>query len=396
MVDVLKKHFQFDRFLPLQQEAISDVLQKKDVLVLLPTGGGKSLCYQLPALMFPGITIVVSPLISLMKDQVAGLSENGIPAAYLNSSQGVGETREIKKKVLYGEIKLLYVAPERLLHEGFSEFLERLNVSLIAIDEAHCISEWGHDFRPEYRKLNMLRTMFPKAPMVALTATATRKVKEDIICQLGFKNPGVYVGSFNRKNLSYYVYPKQEAYPQIVNYIEDHPKQSGIIYCHSRAAVDRMADHLLADGIEALPYHAGMSQKERTNNQERFMNGESQIIVATIAFGMGIDKSDIRFVIHYDLPKNIEGYYQETGRAGRDGLPADCVLFFSYADKIKHEFFITKKRHTHQRIIAQTQLDTMVTFCTANVCRRKMLLQYFGEKLEYIPCDGCDVCDRSL
>jgi len=392
MVDVLKKHFQFDNFLPLQEEIISDIIAKKDVLVLLPTGGGKSLCYQLPALMFPGLTIVVSPLISLMKDQVMSLSEGGIPAAYLNSSQGVKETREVKKRVLYGEIKLLYVAPERLLHEGFSEFLERLNISLIAIDEAHCISEWGHDFRPEYRKLNLLRQMFPRAPIVALTATATQKVKDDIVRQLNFKNHSVYVGSFNRKNLSYKIRPKQEAYSQIVNYIEDHPTAPGIIYCHSRAAVDRMAEHLLSDGIEALPYHAGMSQKERNQNQERFMRGDAKIIIATIAFGMGIDKSDIRFVIHYNLPKNIEGYYQETGRAGRDGKPADCILFFSYADKIKHEFFITKKKNIHQQTIAQMQLDTMVTFCTANICRRKMLLQYFGERLTELPCSGCDVC----
>jgi len=391
MLDVLKKYFQFNKFLPFQEEIISDILSKKDVLVLLPTGGGKSLCYQLPALMLPGITIVVSPLISLMKDQVVGLKNSGIPVAYLNSSQGVKEAREVKEKVLYGEIKLLYVAPERLMHERFSEFLSMLNVSLIAIDEAHCISEWGHDFRPEYRKLKMLREFFPRAPVVALTATATQKVRDDIVNQLNFKNYNTYCGSFDRKNLSYEIRPKQEAYAQIINYIEDHGGYSGIIYCHSRAAVDRMAEHLLADGIKALPYHAGMLQKERTHNQECFMNDEAQVIVATIAFGMGIDKPDIRFVIHYDLPKNIEGYYQETGRAGRDGLSADCILFFSYADKIKHEFFISKKEG-QRAVIAQQQLDTMITFCTANVCRRKMLLQYFGERLQELPCSGCDVC----
>ncbi|MFA6407747.1 MAG: RecQ family ATP-dependent DNA helicase [Candidatus Paceibacterota bacterium] len=392
MKNALLKHFGFDDFLPLQEDIIENIMRGIDTLALLPTGGGKSLCYQLPALELPGITLVVSPLIALMKDQVSGLKESSIPAVYLNSSLGVKEEREIKARLEAGGVKLLYVAPERLLKEGFMEFLGRLSISLLAVDEAHCISEWGHDFRPEYRNLSLIRNFFPKVPIIALTATATRRVREDIVRQLSFKEYGAYCGSFDRENLHYSIRPKMDAYYEIVNYIENHPNQSGIIYCHSRASVDRIAEDLQADSINALPYHAGLSTKTRTKNQEEFKNGTACVIVATIAFGMGIDKSDVRFVIHHDLPKNIEGYYQETGRAGRDGKPAECILFFSYGDKRKHEYFISKRTDPVQIRIAEEQLETMVTYCTAQRCRRMMLLQYFGEKYSRTNCGHCDIC----
>jgi len=389
----LKEHFGFDDFLPSQEEIIADVLQRKDVLAILPTGAGKSLCYQLPAMEFSGTTLVVSPLIALMKDQVSGLTENGIPAAFLNSSLGVREAREIRERVLDGKVKVLYVAPERLMKDEFLDFIVSVGVSLIAVDEAHCISEWGHDFRPEYRKLNLLRERFPGVPMIALTATATRKVRDDIVKQLGFAE-GKYethIGSFDRKNLRYFVRGKQNAYYHILGYIEDHPSASGIIYCHSRKSVERMAEDLLADGVEAVPYHAGLPQKERTENQERFQRSDARVIVATIAFGMGIDKPDVRFVIHYDMPKNLEGYYQETGRAGRDGKPSDCILFFSYSDRMKHEYFISQKSSL-QASVAQYQLDKMVDFCTGAECRRRTLLGYFGERYPEENCGACDVC----
>jgi ATP-dependent DNA helicase RecQ len=392
MHEALKKHFGFEKFLPLQEEIIMNVLKRRDTLALLPTGGGKSLCYQLPALIFSGITIVVSPLISLMKDQVAGLEEGAIPAAFLNSSLGVREERETRARILAGRVKLLYVAPERIMKPDFMEFIESLSVALIAVDEAHCISEWGHDFRPEYRRLAKLRDVFPGTPFIALTATATPKVREDIIRQLKFEKSAVYCGSFDRANLIYQIRPKHETYSQILAYAEDHPGQSGIIYCHSRAAVDRMADDLTADGVAALPYHAGLDAKTRTANQDAFMRGKTHVIAATIAFGMGIDKPDVRFVIHHDLPKNIEGYYQETGRAGRDGLPAECILFFSYSDKMKHEFFIGKMTDPDRADIARRQLDTMVTFCTSPRCRRRMLLRYFGEDYPKENCGMCDSC----
>lgn len=393
MRETLKKHFGFDAFRPLQQGIIENVLAGKDTLALLPTGGGKSLCYQLPAMMLPGLTLVVSPLISLMKDQVSGLARSNIPAAYLNSSLGIREERRVMEELVGGTIKILYVAPERLMKEGFIGFLKGLSVSLIAVDEAHCISEWGHDFRPEYRNISLVRREFPGVPVIALTATATTKVKGDIVRQLAFNDYGAFCGSFDRPNLHYAIRPKQDAYAEILRYIEDRPGMAGIVYCHSRASVDRMAEDLTADGIQALPYHAGLSPKERAKNQELFMKGEVQIITATIAFGMGIDKPDIRFVIHHDLPKNLEGYYQETGRAGRDGKPAECVLFFSFHDKEKHEFFISKMTDAARIRAAEQQLEVMVTYCTARFCRRKMLLKYFGENYEKKNCEKCDMCD---
>lgn len=391
MKDALKKHFGFSHFLPHQEDIISSVLAHRDVLALLPTGAGKSLCYQLPAMMLPGITLVVSPLISLMQDQVAGLAQNEIPAVYLNSTLGVRAERAVREQLAGGNVKILYVAPERLMKPEFLELAHGLSISLIAVDEAHCISEWGHDFRPEYRKLHTLRNLFPGIPVIALTATATLKVRRDIATQLKFSDFDSFVGGFDRPNLRYFIRPKQEAYSQILNYIEDHPGQSGIIYCHSRASAERLAEQLLSDGVEASAYHAGLPVKDRAGRQERFMNGTTQVITATIAFGMGIDKSDVRFVIHYDLPKNIEGYYQETGRAGRDGKLSDCILFFSYHDREKHEFFIQKSSPARAKI-AQEQLDAMVTFCTAHRCRRKMILQYFGEEYSKESCESCDYC----
>lgn len=392
MREILKKHFGFDKFLPFQEAIIGDVMDGKDVLAILPTGGGKSLCYQLPAVMLPGVTIVISPLISLMKDQVWGLTDNGIPAAYLNSSQGVKEEREVKERLKSGRIKLLYVAPERILKSGFLNFISELQVSLIAIDEAHCISEWGHDFRPSYRGLSELREAFPNATVLALTATATEKVIKDIESQLGFNGHGFYRGSFDRKNLTYLIYPKINAYSEILKYLLNHHNESGIIYCLSRAAVDQMAYSLNMDGVKALPYHAGLTTKERTENQEKFMTGGARVIVATIAFGMGIDKPDIRFVMHHDLPKNIEGYYQETGRAGRDGKNSKCILFFSYADKIKHEYFIGLRTDPDQAKIAREQLNAMISVCARNTCRRKMILKYFGENYGEGNCKNCDIC----
>ncbi len=391
MHDALKKHFGFTHFLPHQEDIISRVLARRDVLALLPTGAGKSLCYQLPAMMLPGITLVVSPLISLMQDQVVALTSNDIPAAFLNSTLGVRAERAVREQVTNGEVKLLYVAPERLMKPDFLGFAQKLSISLIAIDEAHCISEWGHDFRPEYRKLSAIRSFFPAVPVIALTATATLKVRRDIATQLKFTDFDAFIGGFDRPNLRYFIRPKQESYGQILNYIEDHPGQSGIVYCHSRAAAENIAEQLLSDGIEAMAYHAGLPAKDRAARQERFMKGNIQVITATIAFGMGIDKPDVRFVIHYDLPKNIEGYYQETGRAGRDGKPSDCILFFSYRDREKHEYFIQKSSPS-RAAIAQAQLDAMVTFCTARRCRRRMLLQYFGEEYKFDSCGSCDHC----
>ena len=390
--EALKQHFGFSEFRPLQEEIIAEVLRGRDVLALLPTGAGKSLCYQLPAVMRPGVTLVISPLIALMKDQVGGLIGRDISAAYLNSTQGIKETREIQNRLALGEIKILYVAPERLKKEGFKEFVTGLPVNLIAIDEAHCISDWGHDFRPEYRKLGILRELFPKVPFIALTATATQKVRQDIEFQLQFKDHAVFVGSFNRPNLTYLIRPKNRAYEQTLAYLEDHPKYTGIVYCHSRAAAEKFAEHLSADGVPAVAYHAGLTVKERHKAQELFMSGEVRVATATIAFGMGIDKPDIRFVVHYDLPRNLESYYQETGRAGRDSLPADCILYFSYGDIRKHEFFIDKTTNPHRAAVARRQLETLVTFCTAPHCRRRMMLKYFGEDYPLKNCASCDIC----
>jgi ATP-dependent DNA helicase RecQ len=387
----LKKYFGYDAFRPLQQEIIDDALSNRDVFALLPTGGGKSLCFQLPALLRNGLTIVVSPLIALMKDQVDALRTSGIAATFLNSTLAGSESRERLRGLDRNQFRLLYVAPERLMMENFLERALNWNIGQIAIDEAHCISEWGHDFRPEYRELKQLRTHFPDVPIMALTATATERVRDDIIKQLKLDAPRCYVASFNRPNLTYRVVAKSSTYQQVLDFIRVRPNESGIVYCASRKSADALAEKLTKDGIKALPYHAGMESRERTRNQEAFLRDDARVITATIAFGMGINKPNVRFVIHHDLPKNIEGYYQETGRAGRDGLPSECVLLFSVGDVVKQRRFIEEKSESEQRI-AHQQLRTMVAYAETRHCRRATLLRYFGEEFSQSSCNGCDNC----
>ena len=392
MLNILKTHFGFDQFRPLQEEIIGCVMAPRDAFVLMPTGAGKSLCFQLPALKLPGVTLVISPLIALMKDQVDALKADGIPAAFINSSLSRAEIDRIQAKALRGEIKILYAAPERLTTAEFQRFLQKIAVSLIAIDESHCISEWGHDFRPDYRNLKMLRTKFPQVPVMALTATATRKVREDIICQLSLEKAKIFTSSFNRPNLSYAVLPKKNSYGYLINLLREHRDEAAIIYCFSRKDTERLAADLRQEGFKALPYHAGLESEVRRTNQERFIRDEAQIIVATIAFGMGIDKPDVRLVIHYHLPKSIEGYYQETGRAGRDGLPSRCLLFYSPADAMKQQYFIRQIEDGAERKNAYGKLDQMVEYCELATCRRAHLLAYFGEDYHRESCGGCDIC----
>ncbi|RZN39760.1 MAG: DNA helicase RecQ [Methanosarcinales archaeon] len=388
----LQKYFGYTTFLPLQEEVIRDLLLKKDAFVLMPTGGGKSLCYQLPSLLLDGVTIVVSPLIALMKDQVDALKANGIAAAHINSSLSYDKIRNVKLDLADNMISVLYVAPERLMIPDFLSALKRLNVSLIAIDEAHCISEWGHDFRPGYRQLEVLKEHFPQVPLVALTATATSRVQEDIITQLKLSNPKTYKASFNRKNLFYQVKPKDNAYHQLLQYLEGRKNDSGIIYCYSRKSADDLANKLQKEGYRTLPYHAGLKSTVRTETQDKFIKDDVEIIVATVAFGMGIDKSNVRFVIHYDLPKNLETYYQETGRAGRDGEDSDCIIFFSRSDIRKISYFIEQKDDEKEKQIAYKKLRDMVDFCESGSCRRKILLEYFGETYNETNCGNCDTC----
>jgi ATP-dependent DNA helicase RecQ len=392
MLTLLKKHFGYDSFRPLQKEIIDTVLSGRDTLVLMPTGGGKSLCFQLPALTFDGITLVVSPLIALMKDQVDALRANGIEAGFINSSLSAADQVDVMKRATSGELKILYLAPERIGSYGFTDFLETLDVSLLAIDEAHCISEWGHDFRPDYRNLSFLRQKISSAPVIALTATATPLVREDILSQLGMKKDAVFVSSFNRENLHYSVRPKYNATGQLIDLLKDHKEESAIVYCFSRKNTEEVAQSLCRAGLPAAPYHAGLDKKLRIQTQERFIRDETPIIVATIAFGMGIDKPDVRMVVHMDLPKTIEGYYQETGRAGRDGLPSECVLFYSYADRRKQEYFINQIEEVNDRRQALQKLDDVVDYCQLEICRRFFLLTYFGEKDAATSCRACDNC----
>ncbi len=380
LLPLLKQYFGFTSFRPLQEEIIRDALAGKDVFALLPTGGGKSLCFQLPAMAQPGLTVVVSPLIALMKDQVDGMQAGGIPATFLNSSLAQGESRARLRGLHNGEFRLLYLAPERLMLSGVLSDLQRWNVRLLAVDEAHCISEWGHDFRPEYRQLAELRKLFPKTPMMALTATATERVRADIIKLLELREPRCYVASFNRPNLTYRVLAKNKPYDQVLEFVRARPKESGIVYCQSRKSAESVALRLNGDGVKARPYHAGLTPKERSEHQELFLRDDVRVICATIAFGMGINKPNVRFVIHYDLPKNIEGYYQETGRAGRDGLPGDCVLLFSAGDVVKQTRFIDEKPDARERQIAREQLQKMVHYAECAGCRRRELLAYFGEE----------------
>ena len=393
LLPLLKQYFGFTSFRPLQEEIIRDSLAGKDVFALLPTGGGKSLCFQLPALARDGLTVVVSPLIALMKDQVDALQASGIAATFLNSSLTQDESRKRLRGLHNGEFKLLYVAPERLMLSGFLSDLQKWNVQLIAIDEAHCISEWGHDFRPEYRQISELRKLFPGVPFMALTATATGRVREDIVSHLKLREPKCYVASFNRPNLTYRVLAKNKPFDQLFEFLRARPKESGIVYCLSRKGAESVAERLNESGIKAKPYHAGLTPKERSTHQELFLRDNIRVVCATIAFGMGINKPNVRFVIHYDLPKNIEGYYQETGRAGRDGLPGECVLLFSAGDAVKQTMFIDEKPNPKEQQIAREQLQQMVHYAESANCRRTELLAYFGEEFS---ADGCGACDNCL
>ena len=392
LLSLLKEHFGFAAFRPLQEEIIRDALAGRDVVALLPTGGGKSLCYQLPALARAGLTVVVSPLIALMKDQVDALQANGIAATFLNSSLNALEYQARLRGLHHGDYRLLYMAPERLMQPDSLNNLQRWQVNFLAIDEAHCISEWGHDFRPEYRRLVELRERFPALPIMALTATATERVRDDIRTLLRLKDGAYYVASFNRPNLTYRVLAKVNPFEQILAFLQTQSGESGIIYCQSRKTTEQLADRLKTHGIMARPYHAGLTPEERTRHQELFLRDEVQVICATIAFGMGINKSNVRFVIHYDLPKNLESYYQETGRAGRDGLPSECVLLFSAGDTVKQQRFINEKPDIQEQQIAHAQLRQMVQYAECATCRRVELLQYFGEKSDQENCGGCDNC----
>jgi ATP-dependent DNA helicase RecQ len=388
----LKSVFGYDAFRPLQREIIETTLGGRDTFALLPTGGGKSLCFQLPALMGEGLTLVVSPLIALMKDQVSQLEAAGVEATFLNSSLGVKETKARLADLHQGRYRLLYAAPERLMLDHWKENLLAWNVTRIAIDEAHCISEWGHDFRPEYRRIASLRGLLPDIPVMALTATATERVRKDIIHHLQLRDPAVFVASFNRPNLSYRVIAKDQPIRQIVEFVRKRPMDGGIVYCATRATADRVAESLSERGFPAVPYHAGLTNTERAQNQELFIRDETRIVCATIAFGMGINKPNVRWVIHHDLPKNIEGYYQETGRGGRDGLPADCLLLFSAGDAAKQTHFIDEITNDHEQRVAREQLRLMLHYAECSGCRRRELLEYFAESYTEPNCNSCDNC----
>jgi ATP-dependent DNA helicase RecQ len=393
---VLRRYFGYDEFRPLQQQIIADTLSGRDVVALMPTGGGKSLCYQLPALVRPGLTVVVSPLIALMKDQVDFLRSRNIAAAVINSTLAPHKVQEVVNGLDRGEYRLLYVAPERLMAPGFLPRLAKWNVAMFAIDETHCISDWGHDFRPEYRQMADLRLRFPSIPIMALTATATDRVRADIITQLGLHDPGVYVASFNRPNLRYAIEHKRAPYNRLLEFIRQRKGQSGIVYCFSRKQTESLAQKLTDDGIRALPYHAGLEQPVRARNQDAFIRDEVRVVCATIAFGMGIDKANIRYVVHYDLPKNIESFYQETGRAGRDGGPADCLLLFGKSDLFRHERFIEEKPTAREQTIARDQLQALVDFAESPTCRRRALLAYFSEEYPDSNCNSCDNCTGTI
>lgn len=393
MRDLLRRYFGYDDFLPLQEEIVTSVLNGEDALVLMPTGGGKSLCYQLPALQLDGLTLVVSPLIALMKDQVDALKSKGIAAAYINSSLSDSEIERVQEQALQREIKILYAAPERLAQWRFKQFLAQLQISFVAVDEAHCISMWGHDFRPDYRKLGDLRRAMPGVPFLALTATATERVRRDIVDQLHLNQPQQFVDSFNRANLSYSVLPKErDAFDTLISTLQKTEGQSTIIYCTTRKQTEKLAARLRYNGFDALPYHAGLDNEKRLQTQELFIRGQVPLIVATIAFGMGIDKPDIRLLVHYHLPQSLEAYYQETGRAGRDGLPSECVLFYSYSDVAQLESFNRDSDNEVERHHAQEKLTQVIEFCILESCKRKRILGYFGEAWHEDNCGGCDFC----
>ena len=390
----LKKYFGFNRFKGQQEEVVKNVLAGNDTFVLMPTGGGKSLCYQLPALIMDGTAIVISPLIALMKNQVDAMrsfSDDDGTAHFLNSSLTKGQILKVKQDIVSGKTKLLYVAPESLTKEENIEFLKTTPISFYAVDEAHCISEWGHDFRPEYRRIRPIIEEIGRAPLIALTATATPKVQHDIQKNLGMLDATVFKSSFNRANLYYEVRPKVNTTKEIIKFIKNNTGKSGIIYCLSRKKVEELAETLVVNGVKALAYHAGMDSATRSGNQDKFLMEQADVIVATIAFGMGIDKPDVRFVIHYDVPKSLEGYYQETGRAGRDGGEGRCISFYSYQDIQKLEKFMQGKPVAEQEIGKQLLLET-VAYAESSVCRRKLLLNYFGETYTEDNCESCDNC----
>ena len=393
---ILRTVFGFESFRPNQETVVRNILNKKDVFAVMPTGGGKSLCYQLPGLLLDGTAVVISPLISLMKDQVDAAKANGIAAAFMNSSLDQREIADVYRRLAGGEVKLLYIAPERFALPQFIETLKTVPLSLFAVDEAHCVSEWGHDFRPDYLALSAIPALFPKVPIAAFTATATKKVQQDIIRKIGLRSPHSVRASFNRPNLFYQVLPKSNIDEQLREFLNDHEGESGIIYRTTRDAVTATAASLASRGFKALPYHAGLSAEEREKNQEAFNRDEVSVIVATIAFGMGIDKSNVRFVVHADLPKHIEAYYQETGRAGRDGAPAHCLLYFSRGDIPKIRYFIDKLEDEAERAIAMEKLNQTVRFASHNVCRRKQLLSFFGEAYPEENCKACDICTGSV
>ncbi|MBT3201133.1 MAG: DNA helicase RecQ [Phycisphaerales bacterium] len=392
----LSNVFGFHGFRDNQEDIVRAIMSRRDVFAVMPTGGGKSLCYQLPAHLLEGTCVVISPLISLMKDQVDAAQVNGLAAEFLNSSLDASDRTRVSRAMSAGKLDLLYVAPERFASPGFLGVLKTIPISMFAVDEAHCISEWGHDFRPDYLSLSQIVSEFPGVPVAAFTATATARVQDDIIARLVLRDPHLTRASFNRPNLSYQVTPKGDVDDQILNFLADHKDQAGIVYRTTRKAVEATAAELVRNGVNARPYHAGLEDEIRHANQEAFNRDDITVIVATVAFGMGIDKSNVRFVIHADLPKNMEGYYQETGRAGRDGEPAHCVLYYSRGDIPKIRFFINQIEDDAQRASATGKLNDMVNFATVNVCRRSQILGYFGQALDEDGCTGCDVCSGEV
>lgn len=389
---VLKQYFGFDGFRGKQEDVIKHLMAGNDTFVIMPTGAGKSLCYQLPAIASEGTALVISPLIALMKNQVDQLRAHGIEAGFLNSSMNRGDYEEVKRKTIARELKLLYVAPESLVKEEFIDFLKQSLISFVAVDEAHCISEWGHDFRPEYRRIREILNHIPPVPIIALTATATPKVQLDIRNNLKMYDSELFITSFNRHNLYYEIRSKVDPVTEVIKYIKKNMGKSGIVYCLSRRKVEEIAEILTVNGIRAVPYHAGLDSKMRSRHQDMFLNEDIHVVVATIAFGMGIDKPDVRFVIHFDVPKSIESYYQETGRSGRDGLEGNCILFYDYNDIVKLEKFM-KDKPVSERESGRLLLQEMAAFCESGLCRRKYMLHYFGEEFDDSKCNGmCDNC----